>query len=123
MHTTLATPSASIVIVNVVPPRPATFPLHWTCTPMSVQFGAFAPDSMKCPLCADATPGKAKTAASATTRSKDFLIGSPPCDWRQTVGVGWVADNWDDAQFSFSPRRLKVTPPGENALGWLREMP
>jgi hypothetical protein len=52
VHSTDATPSASIVISNVVPPRPATLPVHVTCAPMSVHTGAPAPFSMKWPLCA-----------------------------------------------------------------------
>jgi hypothetical protein len=36
VQVTLAVPSAETKIVNVVPPRPATLPLHWTCVPMSV---------------------------------------------------------------------------------------
>jgi hypothetical protein len=50
VHVTLAVPCAVTVIVNVVPPRPATLPLHETCVPMSVQ--VWVPT--KWPLCADA---------------------------------------------------------------------
>src|SRR6266545_1601568 len=35
IHTTDAMPGASTVIVNVVPPRPATLPVHVTCRPIS----------------------------------------------------------------------------------------
>jgi hypothetical protein len=43
-------PEAEILISNVVPPRPATLPVHSTVVPSSVQLGAPAPFSMKCPL-------------------------------------------------------------------------
>jgi hypothetical protein len=52
VQVTLAVPVAVTVIVKVVPPRPATLPLHWTCVPMSVQVGS----PTKCPLCASAAP-------------------------------------------------------------------
>ena len=51
-HCTLAMPCAATVISNVVPPRPATLPLHATCTPMSRHDDALPPPVMKCPLCA-----------------------------------------------------------------------
>jgi hypothetical protein len=39
VQVTVAVPGADTVIVKVVPPRPATLPVHWTCVPMSRQVG------------------------------------------------------------------------------------
>jgi hypothetical protein len=50
VHSTDAMSAAEILISNVVPPRPATLPVHSTVVPSSVHRGAPAPFSMKCPL-------------------------------------------------------------------------
>src|SRR5215213_7390838 len=55
VHVTLAVPCADTVMVKVVPPRPATLPLHETCVPMSVHVCV----PTKWPLCADARAGSA----------------------------------------------------------------
>jgi hypothetical protein len=69
VHSTIAVPVASTVISNVVPPSPATLPVHCTCVPISLHSGAPAPRSMKCPLWAytGATP-KATTVRPTTAR-------------------------------------------------------
>jgi hypothetical protein len=46
VQVTLAVPCAETWIVNVVPPSPATLPVHRTCVPMSVHVGV----PTKCPL-------------------------------------------------------------------------
>jgi hypothetical protein len=63
VQVTLAVPGADTVIVKVVPPRPATLPLHDTCVPMSLQVGS----PTKCPACANAAPPKVVSSASAAT--------------------------------------------------------
>jgi hypothetical protein len=52
VQVTVAVPGADTRIVKVVPPRPATLPVHWTCVPMSRQVGS----PTKCPACANAAP-------------------------------------------------------------------
>src|SRR6266498_1272416 len=98
MHTTEAMPSATTVISNVVPPRPATLPVHWTCKPMSVQTGALAPLVMKCPLSANAdvavTPSSMSAAARAMTNrfisfpKKKFEIQSRVARYSQSDEPG-----------------------------------
>jgi hypothetical protein len=63
VQVTLAVPVADTVIVKVVPPRPATLPVHCTCVPMSRQVGV----PTKCPACANAAPPKVVSSASAAT--------------------------------------------------------
>ena len=67
VQVTLAVPCAVTVIVNVVPPRPATLPLHWTCVPMSVQVCV----PTKWPLCADAM-ARLASAVTATTQATRY---------------------------------------------------
>src|SRR5215207_4936479 len=77
-HSTVAMPEASTVISKVVPPRPATLPVHCTCVPMSVHSGAFAPPVTKCPLCANATPGIMRAITNTASGSTNRLFNFSP---------------------------------------------
>lgn len=79
MQTTSAIPWASMVIVKVVPPRPATFPVHSTCVPMSVQVGALRPPVRKCPLCANAGAAVMTSRAIAASITVARLMPVPFC--------------------------------------------
>src|SRR5918995_6102796 len=84
-------PEAVTVISNVVPPRPATFPEHWTCVPMSTQLGAFLPLVMKRPLCAPAGDAPRANATSArsvvTTIAIRRIFIYPPVTLQPLLGT------------------------------------
>jgi hypothetical protein len=61
VHSTLAVPGAETTSSKVVPPRPATLPVHSTVVPSSVQTGV----PTKWPLCAKATVANVSAATVA----------------------------------------------------------
>jgi hypothetical protein len=63
VHSTVAVPGADTRIVKVVPPRPATLPVHSAVVPSSVQTGV----PTKCPDCAKAALPKVVSRLNAAT--------------------------------------------------------
>lgn len=64
-------PVAVAVISNVVPPRPATLPVHCSCVPMSVHVGV----PTKCPDCACAAEALSTSTVNvaSATKSERFI--------------------------------------------------